>query len=222
MRGGVAISTIDRLFRRNRIWSDRIKEINPSYFQDLSKQQAPEYLWIGCSDSRVPANQIIDLPPGEVFVHRNIANIVSPSDLNLLSVLQYAVEVLRVKHILVCGHYGCGGVRASLEAQDHGLIDNWLNHLRLVHRLHADEMAELSEDEKVDKLCEFNVIEQVANVASTTVVRDAWARGQNVSVHGVVYSLTDGILRELIMRDGRNGDGELMPATDGGEETETT
>lgn len=207
--GVSAIPTLDRLFERNRLWSDRIKEINPHYFQNLSKQQSPDYLWIGCSDSRVPANQIIDLPPGEVFVHRNIANVVSPSDLNLLSVLQFAVEVLKVKHVLVCGHYGCGGVRASLEDEPHGLIDNWLNHLRLVRRLHQDEVDALPPEARVDRLCELNVIEQVTNVAATTVVRDAWARGQALSIHGVVYSLEDGVLRELISRDGT---GSAAPA----------
>ncbi|WP_108659317.1 carbonate dehydratase [Acuticoccus kandeliae] len=196
------MSQIDRLFQRNKYWSDHIKEINPDYFERLSQQQAPAYLWIGCADSRVPANQIIDLPPGEVFVHRNIANVVVPSDLNCLSVMQYAVEVLKVRHILLCGHFGCGGIRAALSDEDHGLIDNWLNHIRLVRRLYAAELDALSEDEQVDRLCELNVIEQVRNVTSTTIVRNAWKRGQPLSVHGVVYGLKDGILRELITRDG--------------------
>ncbi|MBJ3775535.1 carbonate dehydratase [Acuticoccus mangrovi] len=195
------MSQIDRLFQRNKFWSDRIKEINPEYFERLSQLQTPEFLWIGCADSRVPANQIIDLPPGEVFVHRNIANVVVPSDLNCLSVLQYAVEVLKVRRILLCGHLGCGGIRAALSDEDHGLIDNWLNHIRLVHRLHADELDALDGEAKVDRLCELNVVEQVKNVAATTIVRNAWKRGQELSIHGVVYSLKDGILRELLTRD---------------------
>ncbi|UOM34036.1 carbonate dehydratase [Acuticoccus sp. I52.16.1] len=200
------MAKIRRLFDRNRLWSERIKEINPRYFEDLSKQQAPEFLWIGCADSRVPANQIIDLPPGEVFVHRNIANVVSPSDLNCLSVLQYAVEVLKVRHILLCGHYGCGGIRAALEDEDHGLIDNWLNHIRFIRRLYQEEIDALEGEAQVDRMCELNVIEQVRNVTNTTIVRDALARGQDLSIHGVVYSLKDGILRELttsgeILRD---------------------
>ncbi|MBJ3775537.1 carbonic anhydrase [Acuticoccus mangrovi] len=189
---------IDDIFERNRQWADRIKDGTPDYFLKLSQQQAPDYFWIGCSDSRVPANQIMDLPPGEVFVHRNIANVVVPSDLNMLSVLQFAVEVLQVKHILITGHYGCGGVRAALSGEDNGLIDNWLNHLRLVHRLHAEEMAGLEGEEAVDRLCELNVVEQVRNIISTTVVRNAWARGQKLSIHGVVYGLKDGILRRIV------------------------
>ncbi|MCF3935626.1 carbonic anhydrase [Acuticoccus sp. M5D2P5] len=189
---------IEKIFERNRLWADRIKEINPDYFIRLSEQQAPDYLWIGCSDSRVPANQIMDLPPGEVFVHRNIANVVVPSDLNMLSVLQFAVEVLKVKHILITGHYGCGGVRASLSDEDHGLIDNWLNHLRLVHRLHRAEMAGLEGEAAVDRLCELNVVEQVRNITNTTIVRNAWAAGQSLSIHGCVYDLKDGILREIL------------------------
>ncbi|WP_108659320.1 carbonic anhydrase [Acuticoccus kandeliae] len=192
---------IDEIFERNRKWADRIKEVTPDYFLNLSQQQAPDYLWIGCSDSRVPANQIMDLPPGEVFVHRNIANVIVPSDLNMLSVLQFAVEVLQVKHILITGHYGCGGVRASLSDEDHGLIDNWLNHLRLVHRLHREEMAGLDGEEAVDRLCELNVIEQVRNITNTTIVRNAWARGQALSIHGCVYGLKDGILRELVTHE---------------------
>lgn len=191
----------ENILDRNRQWADRIKAANPDYFAKLSQQQTPDILWIGCADSRVPANQILDLPPGEVFVHRNIANMVVPSDLNCLSVLQYAVEVLEVSHILVCGHYGCGGVRAAMAGTDNGLIDNWLNHIRLVHRLHAGELPDdMREEEALDRLCELNVVEQVDNVCRTTIVRDAWARGRRLRVHGVVYSLKDGILNELCLR----------------------
>lgn len=199
------MSELDRIFVRNRLWAEKLKEINPDYFENLSKLQAPEYLWIGCADSRVPANQIIDLPPGEVFVHRNIANVVVPSDLNCLSVLQYAVEVLKVKHIIVCGHYGCGGVKAALSSDDHGLIDNWLNHIRTVRRLHTDRFSkDLSDDEALDLLCELNIIEQAKNVCTTTIVRDAWVRGVTLTVHGVVYNLHDGILQELCVHTGVN------------------
>lgn len=192
------MSDFKRIFDRNRLWAEKLKEINPHYFENLSKQQAPDFLWIGCADSRVPANQIVDLPPGEVFVHRNIANVVVPSDLNCLSVLQYAVEVLGVKHVIVCGHYGCGGVKAALSSDDHGLIDNWLNHIRTVHRLHADRFTDgMNEDEALDLMCELNIVEQVKNVCGTTIVRDAWARGSTLDVHGVVYSLKDGVLKEL-------------------------
>ena len=191
----------EKILDRNRQWADRIKAANPDYFAKLSLQQAPDILWIGCADSRVPANQILDLPPGEVFVHRNIANVVVPSDLNCLSVLQFAVEVLGVSHILVCGHYGCGGVRAAMAEGDNGLIDNWLNHIRLVHRLHAHELPEdMLQEEALDRLCELNVIEQVDNVCRTTIVRDAWANGSKLQVHGVVYSLKDGVLNELCLR----------------------
>jgi carbonic anhydrase len=190
-------SKFDTLFQRNQFWAERIKAINPEFFLNLSRQQSPEFLWIGCADSRVPANEIVDLPPGEVFVHRNIANVVVPSDLNCLSVIQFAVEVLEIRHIIVCGHYGCGGVKAALSNESHGLIDNWLQHIRNVMRLHPDAFAELSEDEKVDRLCELNVIEQVHNVSATTIVRDAWARGVDLRVDGWVYSIKDGILRGL-------------------------
>lgn len=194
-------SKFETLFARNRAWAERIKAINPEFFLNLSRQQKPEFLWIGCADSRVPANEIVDLPPGEVFVHRNIANVVVPSDLNCLSVIQYAVEVLEISHIIVCGHYGCGGVKAALSEDDHGLIDNWLRHIRNVKRLHAEEFTDLSdEDAKVDRLCELNVIEQVHNVCATTIVRDAWARGSDVRVDGWVYSIKDGILKGLCSR----------------------
>ena len=197
------MSDIERLFERNKVWAERIKEINPDYFSNLSTQQHPEFLWIGCSDSRVPANQIVDLPPGEVFVHRNIANVVVPSDLNCLSVIQYAVDVLGVKHIIVCGHYGCGGVAAAMEDKDHGLIDNWLHHIRDVHRLHENELDAISDQqEMLDRLCELNVMEQTSNVCNTTIVKNAWRRGAKLSVHGIVYSLKNGILKDLTVTDG--------------------
>lgn len=189
---------LSHLFENNQAWSAKIRAGDPDFFTKLSKQQAPEYLWIGCSDSRVPANQIVDLLPGEIFVHRNIANVVVHSDLNCLSVMQFAVEVLEVKHIIVCGHYGCGGVRAALEDKDHGLIDNWLRHIKDVYRLHQAEIDALQEEQlKIDRLCELNVIEQVHNVCATTIVRSAWKAGKTLSVHGWVYSIEDGILRDL-------------------------
>ncbi|MEP2846428.1 MAG: carbonate dehydratase [Alphaproteobacteria bacterium] len=189
------------LFARNRQWAERIKEVDPDFFVNLSAQQTPEFLWIGCSDSRVPANQIIDLPPGEVFVHRNIANVVVPSDLNCLSVIQFAVEVLHVRYIIVVGHYGCGGVRAALSSENQGLIDNWLGHIRNVKRLHADAFEGIPEgEETVDRLCELNVIEQVHNVCATTIVREAWQRGADLRVEGWVYSIKDGIVQGLCSR----------------------
>jgi len=185
------------LFENNRRWAERIVKEKPDFFEQLATQQNPEYLWIGCSDSRVPSNQIIDLMPGEVFVHRNIANMVIHTDLNCLSVLQYAVEVLKVKHIMVVGHYGCGGVKAAMGTKRLGLIDNWLGHIRDIHRLHSKELDKLEGEEKFDRLCELNVIEQVGNVSSTNIVQDAWARGENVSVHGWVYSIENGLLSDL-------------------------
>ena len=170
---------------------------DPAFFLELAKRQSPEYLWIGCSDSRVPANQIVGLQPGDVFVHRNVANVVVHTDLNCLSVLQYAVDVLRVKHVIVCGHYGCGGVAAALAGTRHGLIDNWLRHVTDVREKHAAELTALPQDRRLDRLCELNVVEQVVNVSQTTVVRDAWARGQELTVHGWIYDLRDGLLRDL-------------------------
>jgi len=197
----------DQLFSRNRAWAERIKADDPDFFLNLSRQQKPEFLWIGCADSRVPANEIIDLRPGEVFVHRNIANVVVPSDLNCLSVIQFAVEVLEIRHIIVCGHYGCGGVQAALSPENHGLIDNWLRHITNVKRLHADSFEDLvDEEEIVDRLCELNVIEQVHNVCATTIVRDAWLRGADVRVDGWVYSIKDGILKGLCSRGPETAD----------------
>jgi len=189
---------LKNLFDQNREWAEKVKESDPDFFLKLSKQQSPEYLWIGCSDSRVPSNQIVGLLPGEIFVHRNIANVVVPSDLNCLSVIQYAVEVLKIKHIIVCGHYGCGGVKAAMDNDEHGLIDNWLHHIRDVYRTHSEEVDALQDNTlKINKMCELNVIEQVANVCNTTIVRSAWKAGQELSVHGWIYSIENGILQDL-------------------------
>ena len=188
---------LDELFERNRAWAEAMVADDPGFFTGLAQRQAPEYVWIGCSDSRVPANQIVGLQPGDVFVHRNVANVVVHTDLNCLSVLQYAVEVLRVRHVIVCGHYGCGGVAAALQGARHGLIDNWLRHVVDVAEKHADELGSLPEDGRLDRLCELNVSEQVANVCQTTIVEDAWSRGQELTVHGLVYGLEDGLLRDL-------------------------
>jgi carbonic anhydrase len=191
------MKTLKNLFDRNLAWATAIRENDPEFFSDLSRQQNPEYLWIGCSDSRVPANQIVNLPPGEVFVHRNIANLVIHTDLNCLSVIQFAVEVLKIKHIIVCGHYGCGGIEAAMENKEHGLIDNWLGHIKDVSRLHAEELTGLDRDEKFDLLCELNVKEQVVNVCNTTVVQKAWREGAELSVHGWIYNIENGILKDL-------------------------
>ena len=189
---------LKHLLENNRKWAASLKESDPDFFSKLSRQQNPEYLWIGCSDSRVPANQIVDLLPGEIFVHRNIANQVIHTDLNCLSVIQFAVEVLKVKHIIVCGHYGCGGVKAALDDQEHGLIDNWLQHIKDVYRQHQSKVDALpGEQEKVDMLCELNVREQVINVCHTTILQNAWKSGQNVSVHGWIYRIDDGLLKDL-------------------------
>ncbi len=192
------MNTLDYLLKRNKEWAKGIKEKDPDFFTELSKQQAPEYLWIGCSDSRVPANQIVNLPPGEVFVHRNIANVVVHTDLNCLSVIQFAVEVLKVKHIVVCGHYGCGGIKASMDNADHGLIDNWLRHIKDVARFNADKLQGLEGDEKFHLLSELNVIEQVANVCNTTTVQRSWKAGVELSIHGWIYNIENGIIKELI------------------------
>lgn len=185
------------LLERNRAWAAAMVADDPSFFAGLAERQSPEHLWIGCSDSRVPANQIVGLPPGAVFVHRNVANVVVHSDLNCLSVLQYAVDFLGVKHVIVCGHYGCGGVAAVLDGARNGLIDNWLRHVADVGQRHADELARLPVERRADRLCELNVSAQVANVCETTIVEDAWARGRELTVHGLVYGLEDGLLRDL-------------------------
>jgi len=192
------VRSLSHLFDNNRAWSERIRRSRPDFFADLSRQQRPKYLWIGCADSRVPANEIVGLQPGELFVHRNIANVVVHSDLNCLSVMQFAVQVLQVEHIIVCGHYGCSGVSAALQDQRVGLADNWLRHVQDVHSKHDHKVAAVAElPGRVDRLCELNVIEQVANVCQTTVVRDAWDRGQELAVHGWVYGLKDGLVRDL-------------------------
>lgn len=194
------------LFDNNRRWAERISREDPTFFAQLAKQQNPEYLWIGCSDSRVPSNQIIDLLPGEVFVHRNIANMVIHTDLNCLSVLQYAVDVLKVKHIMVVGHYGCGGVRAAMNKERLGLIDNWLGHLRDIYRIHQDDLGSMTEQQRFDRLCELNVIEQVSNVVSTNIVQEAWDRGQEVAIHGWIYGIDNGLLTDLdVTIDRTNG-----------------
>jgi carbonic anhydrase len=188
------------LLDKNRMWSEDIRRQDPSFFRNLSQQQSPEYLWIGCADSRVPANQIVGLLPGELFVHRNVANLVVHSDLNCLSVMQFAVDLLKVKHIIVCGHYGCSGVRASFYRERLGLSDNWLRHVQDVRQKY-DQLLEKfpGDDAKLARLCELNVIEQAVNVCQTTVVREAWERGQELTVHGWVYSLQDGLIRDLKM-----------------------
>jgi carbonic anhydrase len=191
---------LSHLFDNNRMWAKQMCAEDPEFFLKLSHQQSPEYLWIGCSDSRVPANQIVGLLPGELFVHRNVANVVVHTDLNCLSVMQFAVDVLRIKHIIVCGHYGCGGVRAALRNDRLGLIDNWLRHIQDVHQKHRVPLATFSEETtQVNRLCELNVIEQVVNVCQTTIVQEAWARGQTLAVHGWIYGLQDGLLRDLNM-----------------------
>lgn len=189
---------LHHLFENNKRWAENQKKIQPNFFEELSKQQHPEYLWIGCSDSRVPANEIVNLLPGEIFVHRNIANVVVHTDLNCLSVIQYAVDVLKVKHIIVTGHYGCGGVRAALQQGKFGLIDNWLRHIQDTYQRYREIVDEQkTTTQREDKLCELNVIEQVINVCRTTIVQDAWERKQPLAIHGWIYGLHDGLLRDL-------------------------
>jgi carbonic anhydrase len=189
--------TLNSLFVNNREWADRMSKERPGFFQKLAQQQSPKYLWIGCSDSRVPANEIVGLDPGEVFVHRNVANVVVPSDLNALSVIQFAVEHLRVEHIMVVGHYGCGGVIAAARGTRIGLVDNWLRHVQDVRLRHRQRLNHLPQAELEDVLCEMNVLEQVGNVALSNVMQDAWARGQKIQVHGLIYGLSDGLLKDL-------------------------
>jgi carbonic anhydrase len=192
------VKSLAELFQNNRAWARSIVERQPDFFASLSAQQTPKYLWIGCSDSRVPANEIVGLMPGELFVHRNVANVVVHTDLNCLSVLQYAVDVLTVHDVIVCGHYGCGGVRAAYLKLPLGLIDNWLRHVQDVRERHQPRLAALETDEaKIDRLCELNVIDQVRHVCETTIVRDAWQRGQALTVHGWIYDVHDGLLRDL-------------------------
>jgi carbonic anhydrase len=192
------MSSLDHLFENNRLWADGMTRQDPDFFRRLSAQQSPRYLWIGCSDSRVPANQIVGLMAGEMFVHRNVANVVVHTDLNCLSAIQFAVDGLRVEHIIVCGHFGCGGVLAALQDSHLGLIDNWLRHVQDVQNKHRAEIEKLkTEAERHRRLCELNVIEQVASVSQTTIVRDAWSRGQTLTVHGWIYDIRDGLLRDL-------------------------
>ena len=194
----MAAPMLDDLKANNRAWADAKVAVDPGFFQRLVGQQAPQYLWIGCSDSRVPANEIVGLDPGEMFVHRNVANLAPPQDANYLSVLQFAVDVLKVKHVLVVGHYGCGGIRAAVDGQRRGLIDHWLHPIREVHHEHRHELQAIGEEKlRLDRLCELNVIRQVRNVASDVFVQDAWARGQALCVHGWVYSLETGIVNDL-------------------------
>jgi carbonic anhydrase len=192
------MQTLSHLFDNNKAWAGRIRRQDPDFFVKLSRQQSPSYLWIGCSDSRVPANEIVGLLPGELFVHRNVANLVVHTDLNCLSVLQFAVDILKVRHVIVCGHYGCSGVQAALRRDRLGLSDNWLRHLQDVREKHAKCLADSGEDSGAsDRLCELNVIEQVINVCHTTIARDAWEGGQELTVHGWIYGLQDGLLRDL-------------------------
>jgi carbonic anhydrase len=194
------VSSLSHLFENNRKWAADITAAHPDFFNRLAAQQAPEYLWIGCSDSRVPANEIVNLLPGELFVHRNVANLVVHTDLNCLSVLQFAVDVLKVKHVIVCGHYGCGGVRAALDGAKLGLIDNWLRHVQDVARVEAAALDGLAGEARIDRLCELNVLAQARHVCETTIVQDAWDRGQTLSVHAWIYGLQDGRLRDLEFR----------------------
>jgi carbonic anhydrase len=205
-------SELDELFAHNRAWAAQMEKERPGIFTSLKSQQKPRYMWIGCSDSRVPANQITGLEPGEVFVHRNVANVVVPTDLNCLSTIQFAVDQLKVEHLMVVGHYGCGGVRAALEDIRVGLADNWLRHVKDVRDRHRHLLSMLPEHGRVDALCELNVIEQVLNVAYTTVMQDAWSRGQNVTLHGWIYGLQDGLLQNLHMTVSGNDELEALYA----------
>ncbi|MFH1458998.1 MAG: carbonate dehydratase [Candidatus Omnitrophota bacterium] len=186
------------IFEKNKKWAEKIKQTDPEFFTKLSQQQNPEYLWIGCSDSRVPATEITGMLPGEIFVHRNIANLVIHTDLNCLSVIQYAVDVLKIKHIIVCGHYGCNGIKAAMDNQEHGLIDNWLRNIKDVYRFYQDKIEAIKNtDGKINLLCELNVIEQVYNICHTTIIQNAWKSGQDLSIHGWIYSINNGILKDL-------------------------
>jgi len=198
------LKTLKHIFEKNLQWASAVTDKDPDFFSKLASQQNPEYLWIGCSDSRVPANQIMDLPPGEVFVHRNIANVVVHTDLNCLSVIHFAIEVLKVKHIIVCGHYGCGGVRASMEDADHGLVDIWLRHVKDVRRFNSKSLDGLDEHAQLDRLCELNVKEQVSNVCNTPVVQNVWREGGELTVHGWIYNISNGHLQDMGAVDASN------------------
>jgi carbonic anhydrase len=190
--------SLPHLFQNNREWATILQHSRPDFFTKLAHQQAPQYLWIGCSDSRVPANEIVGLLPGELFVHRNVANLVIHTDMNCLSVLQYAIEILGVSHVIVCGHYGCGGVKAAIEEKPHGLVDNWLRHIRDIYiRYHHALEAITDEEERIARLCELNVVEQVINVGNTTIVQDAWRAERTLEIHGWIYDVGDGLLRDL-------------------------
>ncbi len=192
------VNSLDHLIDNNRAWAQKILRQDPDFFKRLSKQQSPRYLWIGCSDSRVPANEIVGLPPGELFVHRNVANVVVHTDLNCLTVMQFAVDVLKVEHIIVCGHYGCSGVRSAMSNDRIGLADNWLRHVQDIREQHAATLQGLTDGAvRADRLCELNVLEQVSHVCETTITRDAWERGQSLTVHGWIYGLNDGLVRDL-------------------------
>jgi carbonic anhydrase len=192
------VKALPHLFDNNRKWAARTTRSDAGFFLKLAKQQSPEFLWIGCSDSRVPANEIVGLLPGELFVHRNVANLVIHTDMNCLSVIQYAVELLRIRHIIVCGHYGCGGVKAALETHPHGLVDNWLRHIRDTYRLRAEEfMTMADEEQRVNRLCELNVLEQVRNVGNTTIVQEVWRKGSALTIHGWIYGIENGLLKDL-------------------------
>jgi carbonic anhydrase len=201
-----------QLFENNRAWAAEVTRHDPEFFRGLARQQAPQYLWIGCSDSRVPANQITGLLPGEMFVHRNVANVVVHADLNALSTIQYAVDVIGVRHIIVCGHYGCGGVLAAIKDDKLGLVDNWIRHVQDVRWKHQDQLEKLAIEQRHHRLCELNVIEQVVNVGQTTVVRDAWQRGQQLAVHGWAYDVSDGLLKDLQMN--ATSEAELLSCAD--------
>jgi len=201
------MKSLPELFTNNEQWRHDIEKEHPGFFKALGEQQSPQYLWIGCADSRVPANEVVGLMPGELFVHRNVANLVNHTDLNLLSVLQFAVDVLKVKHIMVVGHYGCGGVKASMEDVPHGLIDNWLRQVRELYLRNRKNLAELPDDQaRVDKMCELNVARQVINVSNTTVVQEAWRRDQPLTIHGWIYGIGDGHLRDLDIQIQNNGE----------------
>ncbi|MFZ0064022.1 MAG: carbonate dehydratase [Pyrinomonadaceae bacterium] len=202
---------LKELLENNRAWAEGIKARDPEFFQKLAQQQNPRYLWIGCSDSRVPSTQLVGLPPGEMFVHRNVANVVVHTDVNCLSVLQFAVDVLKVDHVIVCGHYGCGGVQAAMDNLQLGLIDNWLRHVQDVMHNHAALLANITgAEQRLNRVCELNVIEQVLNVSRTTIVQNAWARGQELAVHGWIYGVENGLLHDLDIRIGNQN--ELLEA----------
>ncbi len=201
------MKNLPHLFEQNKQWASKILKNNPNFFKLLSKQQSPEYLWIGCSDSRVPANEIVGLLPGELFVHRNVANLVKHVDMNCLSVMQYAIDILKVKHIIVCGHYGCGGVKAAMQDKPHGLVDNWIRTVRDMYLKDKKYFSKLvTEEEKVNKLCELNVISQAYNACQTTIVQEAWKRGQDLTIHGWIYSLENGLLKDLKVSISSNKD----------------